>query len=113
MNLFSSWLFGKVNTDCLLVDLSLCSGAVLVPLPQPLPGDAFELMIMSPENSEEIFTTIQAEPGWQDKEFSSTHRKLGFRFKNIDLEKHQDIRQLLKLAAPAKSLQLTCSILNY
>lgn len=113
INLLSSWLFGKVNTDCTLVDLSLCGGAVLVPLHQPVPGNSFDLVIMSPENREDVFTTIHAEPRWQDNEFSSTHKKVGFRFKNIDLEKHQDIRELLQLIASQKSLQLECSILNY
>lgn len=113
ISLLSSWLFGKVNTDCTLVDLSLCGGAVLIPLHQPVPGNSFDLVIMSPENREEVFCAIQAEQRWQDNEFSSTHKKFGFRFKNIDLEKHQDIRELLKLAASQQNLELVCSILNY
>jgi len=113
IDLFSAWLFGKVNTSCLLVDITAGGGAVLVPAKQSVPAEAFDLVIMSPDNKDEALTIIRAEKCWLNENFSRTHKKLGMRFHYAGQEKLQEIKDLGKLLTAQTKNNLACYLLNH
>ncbi len=111
----STWLFGKdnaFNLGCTLVDVSTCGGAVLIPGEQPAPGELFELVIMSPEQNNSIFTILQAKQRWINENYTDTHVKMGFEFHNINATKHQMINSLIKLVSTQQELKLECSLMH-
>jgi hypothetical protein len=113
IELFSAWLFGKVNTSCLLVDITAGGGAVLVPVKQSIPADAFDLVIMSPDNKDEAITIIRAEKRWINEKFSRTYKKVGMRFQYAGQEKLQEIKDLSELLAAQTKNNLVCYLLNH
>jgi hypothetical protein len=113
IDLFSAWLFGKVNTSCLLVEITAGGGAVLVPAKQSVPADAFDLVIMSPDNLEEAHTIIRAEKRWINDNFSRTHKKVGMRFQYAGEEKLQEIMDLSELLTAQTKNTLVCYLLNH
>ena len=112
IDLFSAWLFGKGNTDCLLADISSHGGAVLIPKKRTTPSAVLDLLIMSPENKDEIFTIIQAEQRWIDVDFSDKYKKIGLEFKNIDLLNLRAIDSLTELFIQQKNTNVKCNLLN-
>jgi hypothetical protein len=113
IDLLSAWLFGRVNTGCLLVDISTCGGAVLIPKKHPVPSASFDLIIMSPENKDEILAILQAETRWLDDAFSATHKKFGFRLKQTDLLEQSDIETITGNFGAQKMANLECNLLNH
>lgn len=113
IELLSAWLFGRVNTGCLLVDISTCGGAVLIPKKHPVPSASFDLIIMSPENKEETLAILQAETRWLDDAFSATHKKFGFKLKQTDLIKHGDIENITRHLGSQTVANLECNLLSH
>ncbi len=112
IGLLASWLFGRVNTGCILTDISTCGGASLIPKNQPSPSGLFELVIMTLEKDDEALTTIQAEMRWLDENFSSTHKKIGFKFQNSEQVDNRAIESIIELLTNKKQSDIKCSILN-
>jgi len=112
IDLFSAWLFGKVNTGCILVDISCGGGAALIPKKQNDPASSFDLVIMSPENKDEAVTIIPAERRWLIENYSRTHKKIGFEFNSIDQIKAEDIELINTLINAQKDNNLACHLLN-
>ncbi len=111
----STWLFGKdnaFNLGCTLVDISTCGGAVLIPNGQPVPYELFELVIMSPERNNSIFTVLEAKQRWINESYTDTHVKTGFEFHNTNATKHQMINSLIKLVSTEQELKLGCSLMH-
>jgi hypothetical protein len=113
IDLFSAWLFGRVNTACLLVDISVVGGAVLVPVKQAVPAETFDLVVMSPDKPEEAHTIIRAEKRWINDSFSRTHKKVGMRFQYAGHGKLQEIKDLSELLAAQSKDNLVCYLLNH
>lgn len=113
IDLFSAWLFGRVNTSCLLVDISVAGGAVLVPVKQAVPAETFDLVVMSPDNPEEAHTIIRAEKRWINDRFSRTHKKIGMRFQYAGQDKLREIKNLSELLAGQKKNHLVCYLLSH
>lgn len=113
IELLSAWLFGRVNTGCLLVDISTCGGAVLIPKKHPVPSASFDLIIMSPENKEKTLAILQAETRWLDDAFSATHKKFGFKLKQTDLIKHGDIENITRHLGSQTVANLECNLLSH
>ena len=112
ISLLTAWLFGKVNTGCVLVDISCEGGAALIPKKQKNPVGSFDLVIMSPDNQDEAVTVISAEKRWLINNYSRTHKKIGFKFDNLDQVKSTDIQLINKLIDAQKESNLTCHLLN-
>jgi hypothetical protein len=112
IDLLSAWLFGKLNTDCLLTDISKCGGSVLVPKKQIISSESFDLVIMSPENKEKVLTVLQAEQRWEDKEYSTLYKKIGVKFQNIDQVNIQAINTVIELFIQQKNTSIKCNLLN-
>jgi hypothetical protein len=113
IDLFSAWLFGRVNTACMLIDVNAVGGAVLVPVKQAVPAETFDLVIMSPDNPEEAHTIIRSEKHWINDHFSKTHKKVGMRFQYAGQEKLQEIKSLSQLLAEQANNNLVCYLLNH
>jgi len=113
IDLFSAWLFGRVNTSCLLIDISVAGGSVLVPVKQAVPAETFDLVIMSPDNKEEAQTIIRAEKRWINENYSRTHKKVGMRFQYAGQEKLQEIVEISNLLKSQTKNNLVCYLLNH
>jgi len=114
-DLFSVWLFGKdekVNAGCTLIDISSSGGAVLIPKKQPAPVESFDLVIMSPQDKNDILTILRAECCWVDEDYSVLHKKLGMRFMNINSIKLGVIDALIYLMTSYKKSAFKCCLLD-
>ncbi len=113
IGLLASWLFGRVNTGCILTDISTCGGSSLIPKSQPSPSGLFDLVIMAPEKDDEALATIQAEMRWLDENFSSTHKKIGFKFQNTECLDKRSIDTIIENFAHDKQIIIKCGFLNH
>ncbi len=112
IDLFSAWLFGKINANCLLSDLSQRGCSVLIPKNQSIPCDIFNLLIMSPGNSDQLHTIVKAEQRWENKNHSSTHSKIGIKFRNLEHDQLLEIRLLEKYFNTLGNVCIKCSSLQ-
>jgi len=113
--LFSAWLFGKINADCLLSDISQGGCAMLVPKKHYPLKETFSLIIMSPDNNEKVHTILPARQCWSNVQNSSTHIKIGVEFLNITKDLVEEIDVLITHFTSSKNSctpLITCSILN-
>ena len=60
IDLFSAWLFGKINANCILSDINRDGCSVLIPKDQSTPCGAFNLLIMSAKDSDQLHTVLTA-----------------------------------------------------
>ena len=112
MDLFSAWLFGKINANCILSDLSRCGCSVLIPKKQSAPSGVFNLLIMSPDDSEKLHTVLKAEQRWQDVDYSSTHKKVGIKFRELEHDQLLEINVLSQYFKIPGNSGIKCSLLK-
>ena len=112
IDLFSAWLFGKINANCILSDVSRCGCSVLIPKKQSAPSGAFKLLIMSPDDSNQLHTVLNAEQCWQDENYSSTHKKIGIKFQNLDFDQLLEINVLTQHFKLSGNTNIKCSLLK-
>jgi len=112
VDLFSAWLFGKINANCILSDLSRDECSVLIPNNQSAPSGVFSLLIMSPENSDQLHTVLNVEQSWQDKNHSATHKKMGVRFHNPDFDQLLEINVLMQHLKLSANANIKCGLLK-
>ncbi len=112
MDLFSAWLFGKINANCVLSDLSRCGCAVLMPKKQSAPSGVFNLLIMSPDDGDRLHTVLKGEQRWQDLGYSKTHKKVGIRFCELESEQLLEINVLSQHFKRAGKATIKCSLLK-
>ena len=112
IDLFSAWLFGKINANCILSEVSQSGCSVLIPKNQSAPSGAFNLLIMSPEDSNRLHSVLNAEQRWQDKDYSSTHKKIGIKFHNIEHDQLLEINLLMQHVTLSGNKSIKCSLLK-
>jgi hypothetical protein len=112
IDLFSAWLFGKINVNCILSDISRTGCSVLIPKNQSAPSGKFNLLIMSPENSERLHTVLNAEQCWQDNKYSSTHKKIGIKFQNIAQDQLLEINLLTHHFKLSGNTNIKCCLIK-
>ncbi len=66
---------------------------------------------MSPEDSDRLHTMLNVEQRWQDKNYSSTHKKIGIRFQNIDFDQLLEINVLTQHFKLSENTKIKCSLL--
>lgn len=113
MDLFSAWLFGKINANCILSDLSRCGCAVLIPKKQSAPSGIFNLLIMSPDDDERLHTVLKAELRWQEEGYSATHKKIGIKFRELEHDQLLEINVLSQYFKKSEKATIKCSLLKY
>jgi len=112
IDLLSAWLFGKVNTDCVLANISRSGAAVLIPIQENNPAETLELIIMSPENQQEILTKIRAQLRWIDIKYSKKYKKAGLEFQNIDALHHHTVDSIMQHFSRQKRTDIKCNLFN-
>jgi len=112
VDLFSAWLFGKINANCILSDLSRCGGSVLIPEKQSVPTGIFNLLIMCPEDSDRLHTVLKAELRWLDENYSSTHKKMGIKFRELEHDQLLEINVLSQHFMSAENATIKCGLLK-
>jgi len=112
MDLFSAWLFGKINANCILADLSRCGCSVLIPKKQSAPSGIFNLLIMSPDDSDRLHTVLKAEQRWEEVNYSATHKKIGIRFSELEHDKLLEINVLSQYFKLSGNVAIKCSLLK-
>ena len=112
IDLFSAWLFGKINANCILSDISRTGCSVLIHKNQSAPSAKFNLLIMSPEDSKRLHTVLKAEQCWQDKNYSSTHKKIGIKFHHIEQDQLLEINALTHHFKLFGNTSIKCSLIK-
>jgi hypothetical protein len=97
IDLLSAWIFGRINTDCVLSDISDYGCSLVLPKNKDTPAFNFRLIIMSPENNEIVHMLIDAKLRWEDIQFGPTHKRIGVEFINLKQDQRYEIN-LLKAA---------------
>lgn len=97
IDLLSAWIFGRINTDCVLNDISDYGCSLVLPKDKDTPAFNFRLIIMSPENDEIVHMVIDAKLHWEDTQFGPTHKQIGVEFINLKQDQRYEIN-LLKAA---------------
>ncbi len=112
MDLFSAWLFGKINANCILSDLSRCGCSVLIPKNQSAPSGIFNLLVMSPDDSDRLHSVFKAEQRWDDVDYSATHKKIGIKFRELGHEQLLEINVLAQHFKLSESVTIKCGLLK-
>jgi len=112
MALFSAWLFGKINANCILSDLSRCGCSVLIPEKQSAPPGVFNLLIMCPEDSDRLHTVLKAEQRWEDEEYSATHKMIGIKFRELEPDQLMEINVLSQYFSSSENITIKCGLLK-
>jgi hypothetical protein len=112
IDLFSDWLFGKINANCILFDINKYGCSVLIPKNQSTPPGKFNLLIMSPENSEQLHTVLKAEQCWEDTNYSSTHKKIGIKLQNIEQDQLLGLNVLTQHFKLFGNTSIKCSLIK-
>lgn len=112
MELFSAWLFGKINANCILSDLSRCGCSVLIPKIQSAPSGVFNLLIMCPEDSARLHTVLKAEQRWEDEEYSATHKMIGIKFRELEPDQLMEINVLSQYFSSSENITIKCGLLK-
>ena len=77
---------GPLNADfketqgCSLTDLSCRGASILIPKTHHILPESFELIFMSPDNDDEILTSLHVEQRWKDIDTSEDYIKVGVEF---------------------------------
>ena len=111
--LFSSWLFGKINAKCSLLDIDQDGCKILVPISKSMPAGEFKLIIMSPDDTERVQMIISAQSHSSGRYFSLTHKKINCRFLDIDESQHEAIKLLETYLLNDNEKHIKCSILKH
>jgi len=114
-DLFSAWLFGKINADCLLSDISQDGCSILIPKKHPPLKETFNLIIMSPDDNEKVHTILAARQCWSNNLHSTTHIKTGIEFLDITKDLLTEINLLITYftySDHSSAPLIKCSTLN-
>jgi len=112
IDLLSAWVFGRIDADCILNDISECGCSILLPKNKPTPSSTFKLIIMSPDNDKKAHSILSSQARWQDSDFTQTHKKIGIKFLGITDDLRGEINALkLFFHTPARQ-QIKCGLLK-
>ncbi len=113
INLLSSWLFGKINTGCILMDISECGCSVLIPRKLSTSPELFDLVIMHPQNNEKVMVVLQGEHRWVIRNYTSRYKKTGIKFHNITPENKLAIKLLGEHLSQRENAEIKCNLVNH
>lgn len=113
LELFSSWLFGKINAKCTLLEIDQEGCKILTPVSKSMPAGEFKLIIMSPDDAEKVHTVISAQAHSSDSYFSITHKKINCRFVDTDEGLRGEIKLLKAYLDNNDEKHIKCSILMH
>jgi len=105
-------IFGKVNADCILNDISACGCSILLPKDQETPTDIFKLLIMSPDSDEKVHSVLSSQARWQDDDYTKTHKKMGIKFLVVTDDQRGEISVLEDLFCDPDRPLIKCSFLK-
>jgi len=108
---FSAWLFGNINADCLLSDISYCGCSILLPKDKLPPSNIFKLLIMSPDDDKKLHSVISARQCWIEKNATSSHNKVGMQFLSDTPDIHDEISVLIPHVS-SEGGEIRCGLLQ-
>ena len=107
----TAWIFGRIEADCLLSDITACGCSILLPKKHATPADIFKLIIMSPDNNDKVHSVLISQIRWEDAGFTQSHKKAGIRFLELTDDQHSEINILANLFCKPDHPLVKCSIL--
>jgi len=114
VNRISDWVFGhngKIYSDCRLIDISECGGALLIPKNSIIPHNIFDLIIHDPDNTNKTSMITHAELRWSDIDYSESNIKIGFKFSSNSPSKKRAIKHLINYAKNNETMYFECSLI--
>lgn len=112
VNLFSKWLFGKINAKCILYDINQYGCTILIPGSQREPVDEFKVIIMSPDDSEKVLTILNVKMVWVDGSFSEKYKRIRASFIKMEDDLHGEINLLRSCMRYSRENKIKCNILK-
>jgi len=110
--LFSVRLFGNINANCELNDITQYGCSILTPKDINLPTDIFNLLIMSPDDDKKLFTVITAEIRRIDSHNSVEHDIAGMKFLDVEADTRDEINVLMQRNITGKKSRIKCCLLK-
>ena len=110
--LLSAWLSGKINTNNTLIDITEYGCTIRLSNHNANLTDSIKLVIMSPENNEEVYTTLISK--YQRSKYfqKSNIVKIKFDYSEFDDEKFNDVIKLIDYFKKNKRSNIQCSTIN-
>lgn len=108
----TAWIFGRINADCILNDISGCGCSILAPKNLAIPASTFKLLIMTTDNDEKVHSVLSSQVHWQDDDFTQTHKKTGIEFLRVTDEQRREISILESLFCDPAHPLIKCSLLK-
>jgi len=112
LELLSDWIFGRIDADCILNDISECGASILLPKNYPIPTSTFKLIVMSPENDKQVHCMLRARLRWQNNEFTQAYKKVGAEFLDITHELRGEINVLKPFFYNDSHQQIKCRVVK-
>jgi len=112
IDLLSAWIFGRINADGILNDISESGCSILLPKNESTPLNAFKLIIMSPDNDKNVHSILSSQARWQDNNFTQTQKKIGIEFLDITDDLRGEINALKPFFYNPALQQIKCSLLK-
>ena len=94
----------KVTQGCSLTDLSYRGASILIPKAHDILPELFELVFMSPDNKDEILTSLQVEQRWKDVDISEDSITVGVEFQNSNPIMIQVVNAMIEVFNQKKHL---------
>lgn len=112
VDLFSKWLFGKINAKCILHDISQYGCTILIPVSQLVPTDKFKVIIMSPDGSEKVHTIVSVKTVWVDGSFSKEYKRIRASFIKMEDDLHREVNILKSYLSYRSDNKIKCNLLK-
>jgi hypothetical protein len=103
VSLLPAWLLNSDYTasqSCVMTDLSGIGAAILIPQSQASAAEVFDLIVLSPDNENEILAILPAEQRWRDEDHSPDHIKIGVTFSEMNSNMAQVINKMINVFNP-------------
>ena len=110
--LFSARLFGKIDADCVLNDITQCGCSIHIPKGINVPIDIFSLLIMSPDDDKKLHTSTTAQIRWINTHSSANHNIAGIKFLDVESASREKINTLMQRYITDKNCKIKCCLLQ-
>lgn len=112
LNLFSAWLFGKINAEYLLDSINTDGCTIRVPVDHHVPDREIKLLIMSPDNENRVHSIFCMQLDSFVEHYSNEYRRVNFRFVCKEPELIHEVNLLAMYLAKGEDAPLKGSLLN-
>lgn len=100
----------STKSKCLLDEISIGGGSLLLPKSMSVPSKQFSLEILSSNNQKETLAVLEVDVKWLDDGYTELYKKIGFQFIERGPARERVIEALVFLVSLHGKKKLACNI---